>query len=165
MALLALDARRISQRRCDAAPCIRLPASLMYGQEGREGHAGESGQSGQPGEPLVEGSSGEMPVSTQPMHREDTGASPAGTTDPLRDSLLFSVDASRCGSQVILHRPISHPLKSIQESCSAYLVYPRAEQRVYRVLQFHSRPTLHAGCESSAQCLARGHRLAWHCIA
>ena len=78
VALLALDAQRISQRRCDAAPCIRLPASLMYGQEGQDGQNGESGQKGQLDEPLVEGSSGEMPLSTQDMYRESIDAAPAG---------------------------------------------------------------------------------------
>ena len=97
VALLALDAQRIGQRRCDAAPCIRLPASLMYGQEGHDGHAGqnrETGQNGQLNEPLVEGSSGEMPLSTPDMYRESSGAAPAGADTLLVCSLPLSMFVS-----------------------------------------------------------------------
>jgi hypothetical protein len=93
VALLALDAGRISERRCDALPCIRLPAHLMGESDGKDGQSGQdeqdreplvglneqSGQSRQSGEPLEVESSGEVPVSTQGMYRGgSSGASPAG---------------------------------------------------------------------------------------
>ena len=93
VALLALDARRISERRCDAVPCIRLPAHLMGESDGQDGQSGQdeqdrdplvgmneqSGQSRQSGEPLEVESSGEVPVSTQGMYRGgSSGTSPTG---------------------------------------------------------------------------------------
>jgi len=86
VALLTLDSQRISQRRCDAAPCIRLPASLMdrhSGQDGPVGQDGDSAQNGQLAEPLVEGSSGEMPLSTPQIYQESTDVPVAGMSGRL----------------------------------------------------------------------------------
>ena len=129
VALLALDARRISQRRCDAAPCVRLPASLMYGQEGQDVHDGQigaSGQNGQLSEPLVEGSSGEMPLSTQPlstqpMHRESSGASPAGGSTHFLEFELFSIYMSGCGYQMVPRHPVWPCLKPLQQHTKLHI--------------------------------------------
>ena len=87
VALLALDAERIRQRRCDAAPCIQLPASLLEGDAGHSGDQGQdgpgrqSGQSGQDGQVMAQEGSGEVPVSTQGMYRESSSSAPAGMLD------------------------------------------------------------------------------------
>ena len=84
VALLALDAERIRQRRCDAAPCIQLPASLLEGDAGRggdkerDGQGRQNGQSGQDGQAMAQEGSGEVPVSTQGMYRESSSSAPAG---------------------------------------------------------------------------------------
>jgi hypothetical protein len=97
VALLALDARRISERRCDVVPCVRFPAHLMGQSAGQEGLSGQdeqdrglpaggneqSGQSRPSSEPLeVESkgeSSGEVPVSTHGMYSgRSSGGSPTG---------------------------------------------------------------------------------------
>ena len=87
MALLALDAERIRQRRCDAAPCIQLPASLLEGDarhcgdEAQDGQGRQTGESGQDGQAMAQEGSGEVPVSTQGMHRESSSTAPAGMLD------------------------------------------------------------------------------------
>ena len=87
VALLALDAERIRQRRCDAAPCIQLPASLLEGgaghsgDEGQDGPGRQNGKSGQDGQAMAQESSGEVPVSTQGMYRENSSTAPAGMLD------------------------------------------------------------------------------------
>ena len=84
VALLALDAERIRQRRCDAAPCVQLPASMLdgdarhSGDEGQDGRGRQIGQSEQDGQAMAHEGSGEVPVSTQGMYRESSSAAPAG---------------------------------------------------------------------------------------
>ena len=87
VALLALDAERIRQRRCDAAPCIQLPALLLdggarhSGDEGQDGQGRQNSLSGQDGQAMAQEGSGEVPVSTQGMHRESSSTAPAGMLD------------------------------------------------------------------------------------
>ena len=153
VALLALDAQRISQRRCDAAPCIRLPASLMYGQEGQDEHAGqsgESGQNGQLGEPLVEGSSGEMPLSTLDMYRESSKAIPAGASTLFPSSppssILASIGAVLAITQASASSKIPPPRQEMRMSvdCSLCMDYTRDGRDFYtcftRILMHHRGP-------------------------
>ena len=117
VALLALDAERIRQRRCDAAPCIQLPASLLEGDAGHGGYQGQDGQgrqssqSGQDGQAMAQEGSGEVPVSTQGMYRESSSSAPAGMLGhllpadpkrkvammPLVDSLMVADASSDTG--------------------------------------------------------------------